>query len=836
MNLFRLLCFSALLACSSLLHGQVIINEVQYVGTDQVELKNVGTTTINVSSWWFCNLFVYNQLSSLTATGSLNMAPGDIVVVTGFSLNNSASDLGLYNSASFGSATAMEDFVQWGGGGLGRENVAVNAGIWTAGDFVPTVAGASSSIEFDGCSSGIAAWAETTTPSFGAENSNLVAVDGGTVSYESGPDTAYYCIAGTGGGMGMLAFDSTTTATESYAYVVTDPNGVILALPPGDMADFTPAPIGECWIWGLSYSGTVTAQVGDNATTTALSDGCFDLSDNFVVIFRDSVDGGTVSSPLGDTVSVCINDPSSAVLSFDSTGTFGPNFAYVVTDNAGNILGLPPGDMVDFSGAGIGECWVWGLSYSGNVLAQVGDNAAMTALTDGCYDLSDNFVVVFRDSVEGGTVSTNLGEDTVYYCISGTGGGTGVVEISNTASSAPNYVYVVTDPAGNIVGLPPANMVDVTPAGIGECWVWGLAYSGTLLAQVGDNATQIDLSDGCFDLSDNFVVIFRDSLDGGDVLTDVGEDTVNVCINDPSSATLAFASSNAAGPNFAYVVTDNMGNILGLPPGNTVDFSGAGIGECWVWGLSYTGNVLAQVGDNAGSVTLTDGCYDLSDEFVVVFRDSVDGGTVSTQMGMDTVYICLTDTGANAGVMRFDSLDAFGPNFAYVVTDPTTQILGLPPGDMVDFSGAGVGECWVWGLSFTGNATASVGDVAGEIDLSDGCFDLSDNFVVVFRDTTGEACGIVGIDDALALEQLSVYPNPAQNLLNISFSTASSNARETDITVYNAAGQAIIQRSEVALPTATQDIKLNVSDLSQGMYFLVIQHGERISSQRFVRE
>ena len=42
-----------------------------------------------------------------------------------FHFTDNASDLGLYNSSAFSSTTAMEDFVQWGAGGQGRESVAV---------------------------------------------------------------------------------------------------------------------------------------------------------------------------------------------------------------------------------------------------------------------------------------------------------------------------------------------------------------------------------------------------------------------------------------------------------------------------------------------------------------------------------------------------------------------------------------------------------------------------------------------------------------------------------------------------------------------------------------
>ncbi|MEM7654978.1 MAG: hypothetical protein AAF399_02520, partial [Bacteroidota bacterium] len=408
----------------SSLQAQVVINEVQYQGTDRIELKNLGAGMANISGWWICHLFSYSAFSSLTLeSGSLNMPPGSITVLSGMSLNNTSSDLGIYSTNSFGSSTAMQDFVQWGTGGQGRESVAVTKGIWTAGDFVPTVSMMSASIEYDGAGDASSDWFEQASPTFGMENGILQTCDGGMVS--STADTLTYC---QGIGSGVFSFDSTTTATDSYAYVVTDNNGIILGLPQGDMVDFSPAPPGECWVWGLSYTGNITAQVGDDATMVNLSDGCFDLSDNFIVVFRDTTSGGMVSTSNGeDSATVCLG-AGPTTLSFDSTMAVGPNFAYVVTDLAGTILGLPPGDMVNFGPAGPGTCLVWGLSYSGTLTAQLGDDATSVALSDACFDLSDNFVTVIReDTVDGGMVMTAAGEDTVYYCVAGTGGGSGMI-------------------------------------------------------------------------------------------------------------------------------------------------------------------------------------------------------------------------------------------------------------------------------------------------------------------------------------------------------------------------------------------------------------------------
>ena len=109
--------------------------------------------------------------------------------------------------------------------------------------------------------------------------------------------------------------------------------------------------------------------------------------------------------------------------------------------------------MVDVGPAGTGECWVWGLSYSGDITAQMGDIASQVALTDGCYSLSSNYVVIYRDSVVGGMVQTESGEDTVYYCVSGAGGPSSVFKFDSMMTAGPNFRYVVTDANGTTLGI-----------------------------------------------------------------------------------------------------------------------------------------------------------------------------------------------------------------------------------------------------------------------------------------------------------------------------------------------------------------------------------------------
>ena len=73
---------------------------------------------------------------------------------------------------------------------------------------------------------------------------------------------------------------------------------------------------------------------------------------------------------------------------------------------------------------------------------------------DRWYSLSSNYVVIYRDSVEGGMVQTESGEDTVYYCVSGAGGPSSVFKFDSMMTAGPNFRYVVTDANGTILGIP----------------------------------------------------------------------------------------------------------------------------------------------------------------------------------------------------------------------------------------------------------------------------------------------------------------------------------------------------------------------------------------------
>ncbi len=147
----------------------IVFNEVQFGNLDQVELYNNGDVTIDLSDYWLClGPGRYAQIGNLTpVSGTIELASGEFLVLP-FDMDD-ADGLGLYSTNTFASAEAILDFVQWGEAGSPRENVAAEAGIWTAGDFVPSV-GPSASIEYDGEGDAASDWTEEAIPSLGEAN------------------------------------------------------------------------------------------------------------------------------------------------------------------------------------------------------------------------------------------------------------------------------------------------------------------------------------------------------------------------------------------------------------------------------------------------------------------------------------------------------------------------------------------------------------------------------------------------------------------------------------------------------------------------------------------
>ncbi len=443
----------------------------------------------------------------------------------------------------------------------------------------------------------------------------------------------------------VISFATTSTATASYTYIITDGSGNILTN--NDVSnDFEPAPAGTCRVYGISYNGDLSI-TGKNIADAGLATGTYDLSENSISVIREAtppaVEGGMVSTTDNQTeVTITVGDGIADVISFATTSTATASYTYIITDGSGNIL--TNNDVSnDFEPAPAGTCRVYGISYNGD-LAITGKNIADAGLATGTYDLSENSISVIREAtppaVEGGMVSTTDNQTEVTITVGD--GIADVISFATTSTATASYTYIITDGSGNILTNNDVSN-DFEPAPAGTCRVYGISYNGDL-AITGKNIADAGLATGTYDLSDNSISVIREAtppaVEGGMVSTTDNQTEVTITVGDGIADVISFATTSTATASYTYIITDDSGNIL---TNNDVsnDFEPAPAGTCRVYGISYNGD-LAITGKNIADAGLATGTYDLSDNSISVIREATPTPTCTDgiQNGDETGVDC----------------------------------------------------------------------------------------------------------------------------------------------------------------------------------------------------
>jgi len=244
----------------------------------------------------------------------------------------------------------------------------------------------------------------------------------GTIGVGSNPfGLASYCTAERFNEIDICAGDQVSDAFDvgihgasgpNAAWVITDLDLNILAVPPSPPFDLDGAGTGSCYIWHLSFEDGLTgAEVGDNAGDL---DGCFDLSNPILVVREDCGPTGndnTAPNTNGDAVGDACGVNSGTIVLCDGSGTninvctsdgVDSSFDVCVNDNEGgsfwviidadrNLIAQQDGNTFDFEGAPAGLCIICHVSYEGEIIGL--ESGMPVDDVEGCVDFSNEISV-----------------------------------------------------------------------------------------------------------------------------------------------------------------------------------------------------------------------------------------------------------------------------------------------------------------------------------------------------------------------------------------------------------------------------------------------------------
>ncbi|MFY7970961.1 MAG: lamin tail domain-containing protein [Flavobacteriales bacterium] len=699
MKKLLLICF-ALLSIHS--QGQLRFTMVN-PATSQATIKNFGAADADISTYRLCALFSYatlNMAPTSIVSGDLYLSPNEEVTVQ-WNLNATASDLGLYlPSGSFGSAAAMVAFVEWGGGMLGRESVAVSAGLWANNTFITGTG--PFYYTGDGTQSGVGFWG-TEPPAVDVASVVINEVDADQTGTDAGE---FIEIIGEPGASldGLVVVFFNGGATGDASYFSTDLTGQVI-------------PTSGFFVLGNAAVPNVNLTFSDNT----LQNGA-----DAVAIYEGTAaawPNGTLPTATGlvDAIVYATNDP---------------------VDQALIDILIPGGSLIDESANG---------SSINDAMARVPDGGTpldvSTYVTQAPTPGATNFIPVLCDGAEinigAATSAINICNDLDNL----------PVTVANNSTAAETYWYIVTDDLNNIILVSQVADIELDGLSTGDMRIWGISFTGTLdpaTLTPGLPASGI-AGDACLDLSDNFIDVIQQvcnpaSCDGGEVTTVDGTTVLDICLDDVTDM-VNIITSSISDSNYEYALTDANGGFIQWIPSD-IDLNSLTTGTYRIYGVSYYGTVdptTTDAGDLITNLTTDGDCIVISSNFIEITAATCvpiicEGGTIGSSAAYNTFCI-----DGNPDVLSFATTSGAPVSYTYVVTDNNNIIVALVENASFDFDALAAGSYRVWGLSYEGSidpTTVEAGDDATLVASSGSCVQLSSNYIEVVTTicTINESC------------------------------------------------------------------------------------------------
>lgn len=533
----------------------------------------------------------------------------------------------------------------------------------------------------------------------------------------------------------IFSIDLTDGFSSSEALILLDEQKICRQVALGTSIDLNSNLPGMYTINILRFSGRQLINIGDTVirnSTRSFSSDCFKWVGTPIEVTIEIPNGGKLTTSTGDTILfACPGDRLPDRIIFDAAQySLKANYRVLIVNEKNKIIAnsdrLSP---IDFEGLGTGTCRAYGIAFTGTLILPA-DSSFNKIRSDDCYDLSDNFLVVNKAIAKGGSVFVNGGASTYYVCPFSDS--TRKINFEKKNNSNSPYQYVLTSETGVILDFATNDSLSFKGLSSTSMRIYGVAFSGRRIITKGSNLFVSSFSDGCYSVSDNFIRVVKDLPVAGGVRLANGFNKELFCPSDPTPKLLNVRNvSNSTHP-YAFVLADSTQRVVDIFFNFSYNFDSLPIGQYFIYGVSYIGNIVLKKRDKLDFATFSDDCFNYTAINIEIVINEIDGGTLTTSEGSTNVFTCPSNL--DPDIVTMIPIKSRSLGYRYAITNDQNIITGFSFDAAIDFGINPINSsCRIYGIAFKGNFTGVVGRNINETAFSQSCYDVSDNFVRVVK-------------------------------------------------------------------------------------------------------
>ncbi|MGA1543760.1 MAG: T9SS type A sorting domain-containing protein [Saprospiraceae bacterium] len=559
-------------------------------------------------------------------------------------------------------------------------------------------------------------------------------IDRGTLFSNEGTENQTFCH---GDGQADLLEVTYQTGESTSAIFITDQNGQVVYLGGDTIIDFEKLAIGIFTIKGISYTGSLLIEKdsfipADNRLAT----GCYSLSQENIIIENIMPNGGRISSFNGELpITICRypDSPKEELITLSVSGQSNQPYTFILVNDEGIIEAISNDNQIDLNDLNPTAKKIYGISLSTTLPFSIGQKWDPTFEGDGCIGVSTNYLEIAFSILRPGTIFNTLNQDTLFYCNVEEGE---ILELMNDFDNdTGSFQYLITDQNDRPILSLLSTQVNTRLFPEGEFHIWGMQYSGSLSLDYSLPITEQSFSSECQVLSDYPLVFFKYNTQSFEIEMSNGGLSAYLCPNEGFPDIVSFGPKDGGANLLQYVVVSSEGLVLDQTENRVYSFIDYPEGEYQLIGVSYLGTPLDVKGAHIDTAIFSSACFTLSTNPLSITIGALEAGNIELVVPeggkINSCSPLLT--------VKFTQ-ESFPSEIStnWIVVDEQQNIAGIEEDETIDWSPYPSGTYQLFGLVYSGDLTAQIGDPFNATNFSNDCFSLSDQAIpVVFSRPDG---------------------------------------------------------------------------------------------------